>query len=116
MRPFALLCVGFIAVPAMATTSARADNCQLKLVSSLTLTETGDDLLVPVTIAGKELKLKLELGGAYSGITTDYAKQLSLAESPMPREVQIKVEGEPITNRVTVPEIQIGRLAKPTIK
>lgn len=85
MRAFALSCA-VVAVIATAATTARAENCQLKLVDSLTLTQSGDHFLVPVSISGKQLQLKFELADAYTGITARIAKELGLTERTLPPE------------------------------
>jgi len=105
MHPLLLLCV------AIAANTARAEeNCALKQIASLALTDDGIHLFVPVTIAGKELKFILQLAVANSGITAGAAAELALSRRTMPIWLKPSVDGKAITTLIAVPTIQIDRL------
>ena len=109
MRAFVLLCAAVAAIT-IAAPSAHADTCQLKLISSLTLTESGDDVFVPVSVAGKHVQFKFELADAYTGIAAKAAKGIGLAEHSLSTKFGVEMDGKPITTRVTVPELQIDKV------
>jgi hypothetical protein len=80
------------------------------VISSLTLTESGDNFTVPVAIAGKHLQFKFEVGAAYTAITASVAKELGLTEGALPRKIMPQIEDQPITKRVAVQALQIDRV------
>ena len=115
MRAFVLLCTTVAAI-ATAATSASAESCQLKLIASLTLTESGDRLFAPVTVADRKSRLTIQLADAYSGITANVSKELSLRESPTSSRMTSTVNGQSITTLVTVPMLQLDRLVARDVK
>lgn len=116
MPAFALLRTAVAAIATVAATSARAEDCSLKQLASLRLTESGDHVLVSVTIAGKSLQFEFALEDAYSAIDKKTANKLSLAETPMPSLVTPKVHDQPITARVAIPAFQVDNLLARDIK
>ena len=82
----------------------------------MTLTESGDRLFAPVMVADRKSSLTIELAAAYSGITANISKELSLRESRMPSRMTSTVNGQSITTLVTVPLLQLDRLVARDVK
>lgn len=108
----------FLTLSLMSSLSiAYADDCKLQQLASLDLkTDSQGHLLVPVTIAGSQRQLLLDIQAAYTGITENTANALSLVRERMPKDVRVMVGGHWITELARVPAFQMGSLHAENIK
>jgi len=100
----------FLAVALAAAPAAAAEDCSLKMLTSVDTTATASGgMLVPVTMAGAKKQLLLDTGGFFSEITPQLAKELGLT----PRSsavLQYDVSGQPVGTSVKVRDFSMGTL------
>jgi hypothetical protein len=98
----ALLTISFVA-------PASAKDCTLRQIASLDLSRSGDDLAVPVKIAGTDRMMLVNLAVPDTGIVRRVADELHLPIEPISRYyLSAMFTGDRVEGFVTLPEIQLG--------
>jgi hypothetical protein len=93
---------------ALTATSARAEDCQLKLFASLDVVESDGGLIVPVTLQGQPGGyMTLDLDGIVSGVTEDLAKRFDLHRQAIDQQTFIYLSGQRIFQKGEI-NIQLG--------
>jgi hypothetical protein len=93
---------------AMTATSARAEDCQMKLYASLDVVESDGGLIVPVTLQGQPGGyMTLDLDGIVSGVTEDLAKRFDLHRQAISQDVTIYIDNQRIFQKGEL-SIQLG--------
>jgi hypothetical protein len=93
---------------ALATASARAEDCQLKQFASLDVVESDGGLIVPVTLQGQPGGyMTLDLDGIVTGVTDAVAKRFDLRRQAISQNVTINVAGERVFQKAEL-NLQLG--------
>ena len=100
----------FLAVALAAAPAAAAEDCSLKMQTSVdTVSTASGGMLVPVRMAGAKKQLLLDTGGFFSEITPQTATELGLT----PRSsavLQYDASGQPVGKAVDVRDFSMGNL------
>ena len=97
-------------MPALVAPASAAEDCTLKQLAAVeTTAATSGGMLVPVTMAGKQVKMLLDTGGYMSSVSPRVARELGLATRHV-GIVQYDVAGKPIDQTVDVRDFRLGTL------
>lgn len=93
---------------ALTATSARAEDCQLKLFASLDVVESNGEIIVPVTIQGQAGGyMTLDLDGIVSGVSEAVAGKFSLHRQAIAQTTTIYVDNQRVFEKGEV-SLQLG--------
>ena len=99
-----------LALCALLTGAAQAQDCQLKMYDSMDLDVATNHVLVPVTLGDAHKKFALKIGNALNGISQDTVSELGLSVRSIDPNVRVVRDQVQISKLTRVSQFQLGKI------
>ncbi len=101
-------CALFLSTQSAFTNSTAAEQCTLRLMATLPMTEVGDGFEVPVSINGETHQFLVDTGGIYSSLAESIVQRQKLNEVSISGTDIFNAKGEKYKKGVSIDSLKVG--------